>query len=928
MKIYSKIYSFLLLCIVTNTSYSQVTGDFRTNTSSTFIGNWNNPTSWERYNGTSWDPSGTGTNNPGQAPSSTSSVWLQTGVVLTLTQDASCNDLNICTNTISGVSPSALAKINLQSFTLSVTGKLRSYYGTLGAIPGTSSTSGFSVYPFSGTSGKISIVGSTRNLTNTGEWSATISITTTGYFPLEIRLDSNQIVTMIPNIKCSSLNVVSGTLDLGTGTMSVDDGTDGQGDITINDGANISCSTSGSSTNIFQRTSLKRCGSLTIKTGGTFNVLGGTPRMDVNTIILDGTVNYAKNGSQKFLQKNNDSLSADISSYSNIIISGSGNKTISNSITASGTVQLSGGTLVTGGYLTLISNASGTARVASISGTANISGDVKVQRYVPAVNRQYRMLSPSISSFDFRDLIDNIFISGTGGATNGFDPTTNNGTTIYTYHESTTGGRGWKSASAITNSLSPAQGALVYVRGDRTLPSPDWYTQNNSAYPSTGGFPAQNEVTIDFIGPINKGTISPTITYSNTGDPTSDGWNLVGNPYPSQIDWNALTKTNLDSWYYILDPNTGSYIADNGTKYIASGQAFFVQAISNTPSISFNESVKVSSLPISYFKDDDPKIAFKLIKDSFNSDIATISFNASSSKGFVRGEDALKFTNLHINFGFYIDSIYTLQFSSVPYPSTTDTFMLSTYASSGTYTIQWSNTVSAFSTSKNIYLHDLFNNNLIDLKTNSSYPFTISSTASSYGNRFQLIINDLSLLPINWKAFQAKKVNTTDVLLLWETTNERNNSNFIIERSFDNMLFEEIGVVKAKGNSSSINTYEFIDKNIFVKDFYHNYYRIKQIDANGKSEYSRIIAVANELEKSVSIHPNPANDLIHISLNSEIQGDVLITVYNSIGKLCLSMNSNEKEMTLKLSSLNAGIYRLVLINESTGMKMTKSFLKN
>ncbi len=1143
-------YAFLLVCVGSNSIHAQIAGDFRTSSTATFTGNWISPTSWERFNGSTWDVSGSGSNNPGQIPTSTSSVWIQTASLITLTQNVSCNDLNICNSTTSSISGSLPGRVALQTYTLSVNGKLSSYYGTLTSIPGTISTKGFPYYPFTGSTGKLSIVGNTRNLTISGEWGATITNTANGYFPLEINLNSNQTVTIVPNIKCTALSVLAGTLNTDS-TISIDNGTDGQGDITIFDGATISCSASGTSLNIFQRTGTKRCGTLTINSGGTLTVLGGTPRMDVNAIVLNGTVNYSNSGNQKFLQKNNDASSTDIISYTNIILSGSGTKTtpasltttingklskqgsailalgtsaflaygtngtlefagislqtissssyewpntngpinlsinnangislsvaktitgninlnsgnfnannnltitssgsiiynggsitgftlpstlnsytlntgttslssdlsisgtlalgnntldigshtlylngdfttgtgvlksngtssvniggtgtlsnqllfdqstsgttnrlqnfivnrgtssstgsvtLGNTLEITGTLTLSNGTFNTGGVLTLVSNASGTARIENISISADISGNVKVQRYVPAVVRQYRLISPNTASFTLSDLKDDIFVSGAGGTANGFDYTTNNGATVYTYHESTTGGRGWKAATNITNSLSPAQGALVYVRGNRTLSSPAWYTQNNSAYPSSGGFPAQNAVTIDFNGNINKDAISPTITYTNTGSAGNDGWNLVGNPYPSQISWGALTKSNLDSWYYFLDPSTGSYIADNGSKYIASGQAFFVQAIGASPSISFSEGAKVSSSPTNYFKSADPQIEFKLVKDSFNSDISIISFNSSSSKDFVRGEDALKLSNLYINMGFYIDNTHTLQFSSVPHPNTADTFILTVSAAAGTYSIQWSSVSVAVSSSKNVYLHDLYNNNLIDMRSNTEYSFSISSNSATSGKRFQLIMIDPTLLPITWLSFNGEKINSRDVLLSWKTASERNNSHFVIERSSDDITFSEIGLVNCIGNSSSALAYNFSDKNVFNADIKKVYYRIKQVDVNGRSEYSVVISVdANEVANTVSLFPNPANEILAINLPSVIHDNILIELYNSIGALCLNKNvfvANSNEIFLSVSSLINGVYTLVITEHLTNNKTISKFIKN
>lgn len=83
--------SFFFLFLFINSIKAQVAGDFR----SAVSGQWDNPTTWQRYNGTGWDGSGFGSNNPGQTPGATSSVYIQTGHTVTLVQDESCRDLHL-----------------------------------------------------------------------------------------------------------------------------------------------------------------------------------------------------------------------------------------------------------------------------------------------------------------------------------------------------------------------------------------------------------------------------------------------------------------------------------------------------------------------------------------------------------------------------------------------------------------------------------------------------------------------------------------------------------------------------------------------------------------------------------------------------------------------------------------------------------------
>src|SRR5690606_31307087 len=119
---------------------------------------------------------------------------------------------------------------------------------------------------------------------------------------------------------------------------------------------------------------------------------------------------------------------------------------------------------------------------------------------------------------------------------------------------------------------------------------------------------------------LNKGNITPVLTFTSSGVLADDGWNLIGNPYASQIDWNAVTKNNISSFYYSFNPATGSYAADDGENLIASGQAFFVQTIGASPSITFTENSKATNAPTNYFKSNGASLTATMIKDSLNSD--------------------------------------------------------------------------------------------------------------------------------------------------------------------------------------------------------------------------------------------------------------------------------------------------------------------
>jgi len=111
--------------------------------------------------------------------------------------------------------------------------------------------------------------------------------------------------------------------------------------------------------------------------------------------------------------------------------------------------------------------------------------------------------------------------------------------------------------------------------------------------------------TANYAGPLNTGALNYSTSYSGAGK----GWNLVGNPYASSIDWNASsgwTKSNINSTIYLHVNNAtwatwnGSVGTDGGTQYVAPCQGFFVEA-NAAGSLGMNNSVRVHN-NTSFFK--------------------------------------------------------------------------------------------------------------------------------------------------------------------------------------------------------------------------------------------------------------------------------------------------------------------------------------
>lgn len=576
--------------------------------------------------------------------------------------------------------------------------------------------------------------------------------------------------------------------------------------------------------------------------------------------------------------------------------------TLSNTLEITGTVTPSSGTLVSDGNLLLVSDASGTARIAAIGASADITGNVTVQRYIPAVARRSRTLSSPVSNFKFNQYIDDMYLSGSGGTTNGFDASPANGNSIFTYQESTgSSGRGWKAISHIDNTLDAGLGALVFVRGDRNIGS-QWYSPP---------YPSQNEVTVDYASqPINKGNISPVITYTSTGAAADDGWNLVGNPYPSPIDWTLLAKQNLGSFYYTFDPLTGSYVADDGTELIASGQAFFVQATAASPAITFTESAKAAGAPVSYFKTQPGKIAVTMSRDNLNADKAWLVLNPGASRSYVSSEDALKFTNSLINLAFYIDSNTVVQVNTSPLSAQSDTFILNTDAPAGTYWMKFTG-IASVSPAVQVYLHDRFSQTLTDLRLTDSVPFTIPATNHEQ-HRFRIILSaNTQPLPVKLISFEGK-TGENETSLSWAVAEEKNISSYVVQYSPDGRTFTGIGKVKANNKGSG--------KYLFTEPVRANdaYYRLAIEAYNGAVTFSREIMLQQSVPviSLTKIYPNPVtiNNKARLTYTLVEESDVQVTLLSIMGEKLWNASQAQPrgEHVLDLPVQLPGVYYLLL----------------
>ena len=210
------------------------------------------------------------------------------------------------------------------------------------------------------------------------------------------------------------------------------------------------------------------------------------------------------------------------------------------------------GTLTNNGTLTILSDNTGTGSLNH--STAGVVATV--QRHIPN-NNTWRFLSSPVAA----QLLQPGFVPAVTPLPPNFD--------FLMFGETKTDGLPWINIRQLDNTLNPAFGTTFTVgRG--------YLVQYGATYPTTR----------EFAGALNEGTINIPLTF--TAAPGMQGWNLIGNPYPSSINWATVTRTMLeDNFYYIYDPTFGGgggYVHHNGvsgigntSQFIAPHQGFFVK---------------------------------------------------------------------------------------------------------------------------------------------------------------------------------------------------------------------------------------------------------------------------------------------------------------------------------------------------------------
>jgi len=432
---------------------------------------------------------------------------------------------------------------------------------------------------------------------------------------------------------------------------------------------------------------------------GTLNLYGN--------FINNGT--YYDAGTTAFVGSTAQVKSGVADSLNNMTVNNAAGVTISSATYVKKYLTLTAGTLASGGNLTV------DLYFGSIlgAGAGSITGNIRVVRTIWKDNWHY--ISSPLSGRTVADWNDDVVIK--------FGTSSN----LYAYDETVANANrdiGWTSVTTTSDAITMMKGYALYFT--------KWV----------------NQTQIDLTGTYNHAaTYSATLTNTASGTALSDGWNLVGNPYPSEIDWNAAsgwTKTGLDNAIYFWDQANNRYASfvggigtNGGTRYIPCMQAFYVRVTNpGTGTLAMNNNVRSSVVNRDNWRvasQEDPMIRLR-VDNGLVADEAVIRFSDEATDSFDSQLDARKLPSGGTTPSLSTKSLnidYTV--NSIPLSTVQKTIPVKVVAGlTGDYTI--SGDITGFDDLNSIVLEDKLLNVTQDLKLNPNYVATLTKadTASRF----------------------------------------------------------------------------------------------------------------------------------------------------------------------------------------------------
>ncbi|MEM9885874.1 MAG: T9SS type A sorting domain-containing protein [Bacteroidota bacterium] len=187
--------------------------------------------------------------------------------------------------------------------------------------------------------------------------------------------------------------------------------------------------------------------------------------------------------------------------------------------------------------------------------------------------------------------------------------------------------------------------------------------------------------------------------------------------------------------------------------------------------------------------------------------------------------------------------------------------------------------------------------------------------------------NAQGVLPVEFTSFTGKSIDC-QAELSWTTASETNNERFELQHSENAKDFKEIAKIKGAGTTLTPQQYSFTHETAAIGT---NYYRIKQVDTDGASDYSAVIAVENDCkpaEDIFTVYPNPLGDqdltiIYEVHQEHEAEIEVLNLVGEQVLRVPIAAEQGRNRFSLRTAPLAAGTYYVSLYKNGVKVKTEK-----
>jgi hypothetical protein len=208
---------------------------------------------------------------------------------------------------------------------------------------------------------------------------------------------------------------------------------------------------------------------------------------------------------------------------------------------------------------------------------------------------------------------------------------------------------------------------------------------------------------------------------------------------------------------------------------------------------------------------------------------------------------------------------------------------------------------------------------LNSLTQGATYYIRIYNGRPSAPGAFTITADVAIPLPVTITLFTGER-NGTINKLTWTTETEQNNKGFELQRSADGEHFNTIAFIPSKavnGNSTTTLGYDFNDIRPFAG---HNFYKLKQMDKDGRSTYSSVVVVKGSKLNTLSlagIYPNPANNNLHVIVASPANNTIDLVITDLAGRIIkrqvVHLISGDNTVLVDVGKLSSGVYMIKAI---------------